>query len=91
MVPVWRIWPNWIDPAATAPAPKAKARPQSGAASSSASPPQPPTSNLVFGDPTGVWAEVEMDLDETAPSCRPPTRSWADVENDPNVEMEEVE
>ena len=108
VVPVWRIWPNWIA-ARQVLAPKAKARPQSGAASSS-------TSNLVFGSPTGVWAEVEMDLDETAPSCRlcsnktfassgicmacelspttappqPPIRGWADAEDDPNVEMDEV-
>ncbi len=106
IVPVWRIWPNWIA-ARQVLAPKAKARPQSGAASSSTSPPQPPT---------GVWAEAEMDLDETAPSCRlcsnktfassgicmacelspttappqPPTRGWADAEDDPNVEMDEV-
>jgi hypothetical protein len=59
IVPAWRIWwPDWEDK------PWAELEdPQGSAALSSAS-------RLVFGDPTGPWADVEMNPDETAPSCR---------------------
>jgi hypothetical protein len=66
IVPVWRIWPDWAEPAPKAKAmpqsgaPKAKAMPQSGAASST-------DSSLVFGElPRGVWADEEMDASASA-------------------------
>ena len=111
IVPVWKIYPDWTDPV---PAPKAKARPQSGAPKAKAMPQSGAASSST--SPGGVWAEDdEMDAPASAsasasasnlvlrlrgitavPTAAPPppppprARSWAEEEDDPNVEMDDV-